>query len=41
MQNKTLLALDFDHTIIDKNSDVFVQRLAPNGKVINNVVANK
>jgi pyridoxal phosphate phosphatase PHOSPHO2 len=28
-----LLAFDFDHTIIDENSDVYVNKLAPNGKI--------
>ncbi|XP_014665990.1 PREDICTED: pyridoxal phosphate phosphatase PHOSPHO2-like isoform X2 [Priapulus caudatus] len=33
MQDKILLAFDFDHTIITDNSDVVVQKLAPNGKL--------
>ena len=30
MTNKILVSLDFDHTIIDENSDLFVINLAPN-----------
>ncbi|XP_041365323.1 pyridoxal phosphate phosphatase PHOSPHO2-like isoform X2 [Gigantopelta aegis] len=30
MTNKILVALDFDHTIIDENSDLFVLNLVPN-----------
>ncbi|XP_067139306.1 pyridoxal phosphate phosphatase PHOSPHO2-like [Centruroides vittatus] len=30
---KELLVLDFDHTIINENSDVFVIRLAPEGRL--------
>ncbi|XP_046568392.1 pyridoxal phosphate phosphatase PHOSPHO2-like [Haliotis rubra] len=33
MGEKILLALDFDHTLIDENSDLFVIRLAPNGEL--------
>lgn len=33
VQEKILLAFDFDHTIIDENSDVYVNKLAPNGKI--------
>ncbi|XP_050388763.2 pyridoxal phosphate phosphatase PHOSPHO2 [Patella vulgata] len=31
--DKILLAFDFDHTIIDDNSDIHVIKLAPNGKL--------
>lgn len=31
MSSKTLVAFDFDHTLIDDNSDIYVQKLAPNG----------
>lgn len=30
---KILLAFDFDHTIINDNSDTYVTKLAPNGKI--------
>lgn len=30
--NKVLVAVDFDHTLIDTNSDTYIQKLAPNGK---------
>lgn len=33
MQEKVLLAFDFDHTIISKNSDTYVAKLAPEGKI--------
>ena len=33
MPEKTLVAFDFDHTIIDDNSDLYVRKLAPNGQV--------
>ena len=29
--NKILVAFDFDHTLIDENSDLYVRKLAPNG----------
>jgi pyridoxal phosphate phosphatase PHOSPHO2 len=28
-----LLAFDFDHTLIDENSDLSVKKLAPNGQL--------
>lgn len=31
--NKILVAFDFDHTIIDDNSDLYVRKLAPQGKI--------
>ena len=31
--NNVLLAFDFDHTIIDGNSDITVRQLAPDGKI--------
>lgn len=30
---KHLIVFDFDHTIIDANSDVYIQKLAPNGEL--------
>lgn len=33
MPEKTLVAFDFDHTIIDENSDLYVRKLAPNGEI--------
>jgi pyridoxal phosphate phosphatase PHOSPHO2 len=30
-RKRVLIAFDFDHTIIDDNSDTYIQRLAPNG----------
>lgn len=30
--NKILVAVDFDHTLIDDNSDTYIQKLAPGGK---------
>ncbi|ELU18039.1 hypothetical protein CAPTEDRAFT_111093 [Capitella teleta] len=33
MSNKRLIAFDFDHTLIDDNSDLYVRKLAPNGKI--------
>ena len=33
IKNKILVALDFDHTIIDANSDTCINRLAPDGKI--------
>ncbi|KAK2146398.1 hypothetical protein LSH36_611g03012 [Paralvinella palmiformis] len=30
---KVLVAFDFDHTIIDDNSDLYVRKLAPDGKI--------
>ncbi|ESP04317.1 hypothetical protein LOTGIDRAFT_136443 [Lottia gigantea] len=33
MSEKILLAFDFDHTIIDDNSDIHIINLAPNGKL--------
>jgi pyridoxal phosphate phosphatase PHOSPHO2 len=30
---KHLVAFDFDHTIIDENSDLYVRKLAPNGEI--------
>ena len=32
-KEKILLALDFDHTIINDNSDTYVTKLAPQGKI--------
>ncbi|KAK3101066.1 hypothetical protein FSP39_000716 [Pinctada imbricata] len=31
MTSKILLAFDFDHTVIDDNSDLYIKKLAPNG----------
>ena len=31
MAHKVLLAFDFDHTLIDKNCDLYIQKLAANG----------
>ena len=31
MSKRVLIAFDFDHTIINDNSDTYIQRLAPNG----------
>ena len=33
MLNKVLVAFDFDHTIIEDNSDLSVRKLAPDGKL--------
>lgn len=33
MESKILLAFDFDHTIIDANSDLYVKVLAPDGEI--------
>ena len=33
MAEKILVAFDFDHTLIDENSDVYVRKLAPDGKI--------
>ena len=33
IMSRLLLVFDFDHTIINENSDVLVQELAPNGKI--------
>ncbi|XP_022650711.1 pyridoxal phosphate phosphatase PHOSPHO2-like isoform X1 [Varroa jacobsoni] len=32
LSNKVLVAVDFDHTLIDDNSDTYIQKLAPDGK---------
>ncbi|KAL5006524.1 hypothetical protein ScPMuIL_015330 [Solemya velum] len=36
---KILLAFDFDHTIIDENSDLYVRKLAPNEHIPENISA--
>ncbi|XP_063421098.1 probable phosphatase phospho2 [Mytilus trossulus] len=36
---KMLLAIDFDHTLIDENSDLWVKRLAPDGKLPDHIEA--
>ena len=33
MKEKILVTFDFDHTLIDDNSDLYVRKLAPNGKI--------
>ncbi|XP_062566127.1 pyridoxal phosphate phosphatase PHOSPHO2-like [Saccostrea cucullata] len=33
MTEKILFAFDFDHTVIDENSDLYCKRLAPDGKI--------
>lgn len=33
MSNKILLAFDFDHTLVDGNSDVWVKKLSPGGEL--------
>ena len=33
MSDKILFAFDFDHTVIDENSDLYCKRLAPDGKI--------
>ncbi|XP_076348688.1 pyridoxal phosphate phosphatase PHOSPHO2-like isoform X3 [Tachypleus tridentatus] len=33
MEGKELVALDFDHTIIDANSDTYIAKLAPGGMI--------
>ena len=33
MCEKILVAFDFDHTLIDDNSDLYVRKLAPGGKL--------
>jgi pyridoxal phosphate phosphatase PHOSPHO2 len=34
MTKRVLIAFDFDHTIVNDNSDIYIQRLAPNnGKI--------
>ena len=30
---KYLVALDFDHSVIDANSDIYIQKLSPGGKI--------
>lgn len=32
-KEKVLLAFDFDHTIIGDNSDTYIAKLAPGGKI--------
>ena len=39
MSEKMLVAFDFDHTIIDDNSDLYVRKLAPNGKIPDHIKA--
>lgn len=36
---KILLAMDFDHTLIDENSDLWVKKLAPNGELPEHIEA--
>jgi pyridoxal phosphate phosphatase PHOSPHO2 len=38
-QKKILLAFDFDHTLIDENSDLSVKKLAPNGQLPESIEA--
>ena len=33
MSEKILVVFDFDHTLIDDNSDLYVRKLAPGGKL--------
>ena len=32
-QDKILMVFDFDHSLIDENSDLYVIKLAPDGKL--------
>lgn len=36
---KLLFAVDFDHTLIDENSDIYVKRLAENGELPESIEA--
>lgn len=40
MCNKILVAVDFDHTLIDANSDTYIVKLAP-GKRIPEEIRNR
>ena len=38
-QRNILVSLDFDHTLIDENSDLWVKKLAPNGELPKDIEA--